>query len=258
MIGGLSPEPFSDHLLGALSLVPSVKIRKPKAKIPSGYRFRPTDIELLGFLALFVLGSLPFSWYPIMERNLYSGDEPWQLFGNSEERVRYFITALKKKNPRNSRYRRSIGDGKGTWKAQDKGKAISRSGKIIGYKRSLRYENKGSEHDGQWLMKEYYFPDKVRENLNLLSRVPDKEESQKYSFYLQVFLLQPVVKIAVSLRDTVLCRIKRKQNWDNTNHNESTIAEGIRDIIGDFTPKLEPSESDTTRTTLTLALSTDD
>nr|GLL49163.1 NAC domain-containing protein 55-like isoform X1 [Ipomoea trifida]GMD94858.1 NAC domain-containing protein 78-like [Ipomoea batatas]GMD98646.1 NAC domain-containing protein 78-like [Ipomoea batatas]GMD99678.1 NAC domain-containing protein 78-like [Ipomoea batatas]GME00542.1 NAC domain-containing protein 78-like [Ipomoea batatas] len=199
-----------------------------QAKIPSGYRFRPTDIELLGFLALFVLGSLPFSWYPIMERNLYSGDEPWQLFGNSEERVRYFITKLKKKNPRNSRYRRSIGDGKGTWKAQDKGKAISRSGKIIGYKRSLRYENKGSEHDGQWLMKEYYFPDKVRENLE------------------------------VSLRDTVLCRIKRKQNWDNTNHNESTIAEGIRDIIGDFTPKLEPSESDTTRTTLTLALSTDD
>lgn len=138
-----------------------------QAKIPSGYRFRPTDIELLGFLALFVLGSLPFSWYPIMERNLYSGDEPWQLFGNSEERVRYFITKLKKKNPRNSRYRRSIGDGKGTWKAQDKGKAISRSGKIIGYKRSLRYENKGSEHDGQWLMKEYYFPDKVRENLEV-------------------------------------------------------------------------------------------
>ncbi|XP_019160622.1 PREDICTED: NAC domain-containing protein 45-like isoform X2 [Ipomoea nil] len=90
-------------------------------KIPTGYRFRPTDMELLGFLALFVTGSLSLSWYPMKEKNLYSGEEPWQLFGNSKERIRYYFTPLKKKNPRNSRYRRTIGDGKGTWKAQDKG-----------------------------------------------------------------------------------------------------------------------------------------
>ncbi|XP_019160621.1 PREDICTED: NAC domain-containing protein 55-like isoform X1 [Ipomoea nil] len=192
-------------------------------KIPTGYRFRPTDMELLGFLALFVTGSLSLSWYPMKEKNLYSGEEPWQLFGNSKERIRYYFTPLKKKNPRNSRYRRTIGDGKGTWKAQDKGKPIFKSGRIMGYKRSLRYENKGSEHDGQWLMKEYYLPDTVRKNLK------------------------------VPLKDIVLCRIKRKQNWDSKNHeSESTTTNDIRDIIGDLSTPATPEPSESETTTLTL------
>lgn len=137
------------------------------SSIPTGYRFRPTDIELLSFLAQFVTGQLVLSWFPIAESNLYSGKEPWQVFGNTKERVRYFFTPLKKKNPGNSRYRRTIGDGKGTWKAQDKGKPIYKSGVVIGFKRSLRYENKASPEDGLWLMKEYYLPDSIKTKLKV-------------------------------------------------------------------------------------------
>ncbi|CAK9163167.1 unnamed protein product, partial [Ilex paraguariensis] len=54
------------------------------------------------------------------------------------------------------RFARTVGKGKGSWKGQDKGKPIqNREGKVIGYKRSLRYENLGSTQHGRWLMKEY-------------------------------------------------------------------------------------------------------
>ncbi|MCD7470891.1 hypothetical protein HAX54_011093 [Datura stramonium] len=84
----------------------------------------------------------------------------------------------------NTRYVRSVG--KGSWKSQDKGKAVcSERGSILGYKRSLRYQNSGSQQDGQWLMKEYSLSEDVKRHLRLLSHGYDKE-------------------------NYVLCRVKRK------------------------------------------------
>ncbi|CAK9177781.1 unnamed protein product, partial [Ilex paraguariensis] len=79
-----------------------------------------------------------------------------EIFGNNEEKCCYFFTELKKKTAKGKRFARTVGKGKGLWKGQDKGKPIqNREGKVIGYKRSLRYENVGSIQHGRWLMKEY-------------------------------------------------------------------------------------------------------
>ncbi|CAH9107570.1 unnamed protein product [Cuscuta europaea] len=200
-----------------------------RPEMPADYIFRPSDAELMGYLALFVAGKPVNSEIPISEKDLYSAIEPWQIFENSAERILYFFTPLNKKSPGNSRYIRRIGDGKGTWKAQDKGKPVYRSDSfdgreqkvLIGFKKSLRYENKElPEHDGRYLMKEYYFTEKIRTGLK------------------------------APLKDYVLCRIKRKRDEGSTIF-ESPCREAadISDVIGKSLlrfalPKVQPIENE--------------
>lgn len=106
---------------------------------------------------------------PIGAEDLYS-KEPWLFFEGKKERTLYFFTELKKKKRENTRFVRSVG--KGSWKSQDKGKAVcSERGSILGYKRSLRYQHSGSPEDGQWLMKEYSLCEEVKNKLRQRHRV---------------------------------------------------------------------------------------
>ncbi|CAH9107580.1 unnamed protein product [Cuscuta europaea] len=143
-----------------------------RPRMPVGYKFRPSDADLIGYLALYVAGKPVNSEVCIPEKDLYS-IEPWHIIQKSEERV-YFLTALNKKSPLNSRYIRRVGDARGTWKSQGKGKPVYRSGcfegreqrVIIGLKKSLRYENKTvPEQDGQYLMQQYSLTDKIKSGL---------------------------------------------------------------------------------------------
>ncbi|CAH9143239.1 unnamed protein product [Cuscuta epithymum] len=176
--------------------------------LPGDCLFRPSDVQLLQFLCFFLIGKPVDSTVPIPEKDLYDGIEPWELFETSKENILYFFTRLKKRRPGNARYSRRIGDEDemGTWKAQDRGKPIYMSGSVpelIGYKRSLRYENKElKEHDGKYIMKEYYLSDKIR------------------------------AKLQAPLKDYVLCRIKHKQeNEVSVFENQRREAGDIRDII---------------------------
>ncbi|CAK9141170.1 unnamed protein product [Ilex paraguariensis] len=78
--------------------------------------------------------------------------EPWEIFGNT-----YFFTELKKKTVKGKWFARMDGKRKGSWKGQDKGKPIQNGeGIVIGYKRSLRYDEEDGERewfarmDGNW------------------------------------------------------------------------------------------------------------
>ncbi|CAN4102980.1 unnamed protein product [Withania somnifera] len=171
-----------------------------------GFRFHPTDRELMKYLIHYVI-SIPFSaLVPITTEDLYS-IEPWIIFNGKKERTLYFFTELKKNKRENTRYVRSVG--KGSWKSQDKGKAVcSERGSILGYKRSLRYQNSGSPHDGQWLMKEYSICDDVKKHLRRRFRNYNKD-------------------------NYVLCRIKRKGGKDDSIAQKETIEVGeLDDIIG--------------------------
>ncbi|CAN4104264.1 unnamed protein product [Withania somnifera] len=130
--------------------------------------------------------SKPFSGLvPITTEDLYS-IEPWR---------------------ENTRYVRSVG--KGSWKSQDKGKAVcSERGSILGYKRSLRYQNSGSPQDGQWLMKEYFICDDVKKHLRQRFRNYNKD-------------------------NYVLCRVKRKGGKDDSIVQKESIEVGeLDDIVG--------------------------
>ncbi|KAL3333279.1 hypothetical protein AABB24_033382, partial [Solanum stoloniferum] len=172
-----------------------------------GFRFHPTDRELMKYLLHYVIDKPLPTLVPIEQQDLYSKD-PWVFFDGRKEKTMYFFTELKKKKRENMRFVRSVGSG--SWKSQDKGKAIiSERGSILGYKRSLRYQWKESVHDGQWLMKEYSISDDVKKQLRKRVRDYNKE-------------------------NCVLCRVKRKKGEDDPIEQKETIeTEELNAIIDD-------------------------
>lgn len=127
-----------------------------------GFRFRPTDQELIGhFLRL--KNSVPeSSTWPVPEIDLYGEGEPWAIwesFGGPDliDQDLCFFTRLKKKG---SRIVRRIGGSGGTWSQGEPSKLVfaTRNEKTnpIGRKTKMRYENKGyPEQHGGWSLDEY-------------------------------------------------------------------------------------------------------
>ncbi|MCE0482546.1 hypothetical protein HAX54_041376 [Datura stramonium] len=98
---------------------------------PMGYRFHPTNKELIKYL----LG--------------FARDEPLP--------DQYQLMQLKKEKPTWKRVSRTVG--KGTWKPQGKGKEVfDDKGRLMGFVKSLKYipaDKSSNKVNGQWLMTEY-------------------------------------------------------------------------------------------------------
>ncbi|PHU28797.1 hypothetical protein BC332_00890 [Capsicum chinense] len=191
-----------------------------------GYRFHPTDSELLAFLLRFIAEKdLRDDGY-ITEHDVYK-QEPWVTYGcgchcggeddGDTSSYRYFITPMhknkikkKKKSlgddKKKDRFCRIVGEKLGTWKQKDKGKNVimtsfgnQSKSLIIGRKKSLCYETtRCCPDDGKWLMKEYAFCEII---LNQFSKS--------------------------KFRDYVICAIKRKSQKNSSNgtrcSNRTTI-----------------------------------
>lgn len=140
-----------------------------------GYRFHPTDSELLTFLLRFLAQQPLRDDDYISHLDVYK-HEPWVTYdngrhcGGEDDRdtsiCRYFISPRHKNKEENGRFKRTVLGvcGKvGSWKQQDKGKKVMtmnnrNNAAIIGYKKSLSYEpteKSDCPDDGKWLMKEY-------------------------------------------------------------------------------------------------------
>ncbi|XP_055831962.1 NAC domain-containing protein 1-like [Solanum dulcamara] len=141
-----------------------------------GFRFHPTDSELITFLLrFFVKKDLRDNGFITMH-DVYK-EEPWVTYGygshcggddNEDTSIfRYFITPRHKKKEGNVRFHRVVGANLGTWKQLDKGKKImsNQSSKPlnVGIKRSLSYDTKSTycPDDGKWVMKEYEFSEAI-------------------------------------------------------------------------------------------------
>ncbi|GAY50708.1 NAC domain-containing protein [Citrus sinensis] len=132
--------------------------------LPHGFQFRPSDEELIElYLKKKVSGIfIPLAEYFIRDCNLYEEkpSEIWNSHGgpflNADEDL-YFFTQLKKKSSKGSRIDRKVGSSGGSWQGEDAGKDIvSGQSKIkIGSKKRFRYEKKGCEDHGAWIMHEY-------------------------------------------------------------------------------------------------------
>ncbi|XP_062014330.1 NAC domain-containing protein 67-like [Rosa rugosa] len=137
-----------------------------------GQRFCPMEDELLMFyLKPKVNGKeVPGKDDLICELDLYGDQDPWKIWERFEARRAndlrknkdlYFFTQKKKKTARGSRISRTVGSG-GTWKGQNAAKEIylldqnqQPTTTILGFKKTYTYKNKGSVHDGRWIMYEY-------------------------------------------------------------------------------------------------------
>ncbi|KAK7350724.1 hypothetical protein VNO77_09628 [Canavalia gladiata] len=131
-------------------------IKNGVRKLPPGFRFQPTDEELVfQYLKSKIFSSqLPASIIPEINVSKY---DPWDLPGNCDEQERYFFSSKEAKYRNGNRMNRTTKSG--YWKATGSDKKISSSTSngIDGVRKTLVfYEGKspnGSRTD--WIMHEY-------------------------------------------------------------------------------------------------------
>lgn len=163
------------------------------SQFPPGFRFHPTDEELITqYLWKKATASLPSDWAIIADVDLYKFN-PWELperalFGQGEW---FFFSPRDRKYPNGVRPNRAAASG--YWKATGTDKPILSSGGVqcIGVKKALVFYKgrppKGTKTD--WVMQEYRLLD---------SMAPSQTLKQKSS---------------MRLDDWVLCRVRMKGNF---------------------------------------------
>ncbi|KAL8545979.1 hypothetical protein ACS0TY_005913 [Phlomoides rotata] len=142
-------------------------------QLPPGFRFHPTDEELVTrYLSPKALDS-SFSSTAIGEVDL-NKIEPWDLPWKSKigEKEWYFFCVRYRKNPNGSRANRATCTG--YWKATGKDKEIFRANKSVGMKKTLVFylgrAPKGEKTN--WVMHEYRLPgNNSFQNLNKIEKI---------------------------------------------------------------------------------------
>ncbi|KAH1266907.1 NAC domain-containing protein 37 [Glycine max] len=127
--------------------------------IPPGFRFHPTDEELVGYYLRKKVASQKIDLDVIREIDLYR-IEPWDLqercrIGYDEQNEWYFFSHKDKKYPTGTRTNRATMAG--FWKATGRDKAVYERAKLIGMRKTLVFY-KGRAPNGQksdWIMHEY-------------------------------------------------------------------------------------------------------
>ncbi|KAL3633799.1 hypothetical protein CASFOL_022561 [Castilleja foliolosa] len=131
--------------------------------VPPGFRFHPTDEELLGFYLQRKVQGKSISLELITQVDIYRYD-PWDLpkMGNCMGEKEWYFFCMRGRKYRNSiRPNRVSLTGTGFWKATGIDKPIySSNKKCIGLKKSLVYYrgNAGKGTKTDWMMHEYRFP----------------------------------------------------------------------------------------------------
>ncbi|KAL4372974.1 hypothetical protein AHAS_Ahas05G0035400 [Arachis hypogaea] len=127
--------------------------------VPPGFRFHPTDEELVGYYLRKKVASQKIDLDVIREIDLYR-IEPWDLqercrIGYEEQNEWYFFSHKDKKYPTGTRTNRATMAG--FWKATGRDKAVYDKAKLIGMRKTLVFY-KGRAPNGQktdWIMHEY-------------------------------------------------------------------------------------------------------
>lgn len=158
-------------------------------KLPPGFRFHPTDEELIVYYLQNQAMSRPCPVSIISEVDIYKFD-PWQLPEKAElgEKERYFFTPRNRKYPNGVRPNRAAVSG--YWKATGTDKPIYSGSKHVGVKKSLVFYKgrppKGLKTD--WIMHEYRLADSRRHVQHrsmkldwVLCRIYKKQHSSKTS-----------------------------------------------------------------------------
>ncbi|KAJ1435805.1 NAC domain [Sesbania bispinosa] len=130
--------------------------------IAPGFRFHPTDEELVGFYLKRKVTGRPFHIDPIAVIEIYKF-EPWDLPCRSKLKTRdlewYFFTALDKKYGNGSRTNRATE--RGYWKTTGKDRTIKNGERTVGMKKTLVYHIGRAPHGDRtnWVMHEYRMVD---------------------------------------------------------------------------------------------------
>ncbi|GAA0140689.1 hypothetical protein LIER_01993 [Lithospermum erythrorhizon] len=176
-----------------------------KPCVPPGFRFHPTDEELVGYYLRKKVASQRIDLDVIRDIDLYR-IEPWDLqdkcrIGYEEQTEWYFFSHKDKKYPTGTRTNRATMAG--FWKATGRDKAVYNKHQLIGMRKTLVFY-KGRAPNGQksdWIMHEY--------RLESDENAPPQEEGW-------------VVCRAFKKRNIVQTKTNTMERWDTSNNNNNS------------------------------------
>ncbi|CAN6464098.1 unnamed protein product [Victoria cruziana] len=131
--------------------------------LPPGFRFHPTDEELVAYYLKRKIHGLKIELEIIPEVDLYKC-EPWELpeksFLPSRDLEWYFFSPRDRKYPNGSRTNRATQAG--YWKATGKDRKVSSQMRAVGMKKTLVYYRGRAPHGARtdWVMHEYRLDEK--------------------------------------------------------------------------------------------------
>ncbi|KAF6158249.1 hypothetical protein GIB67_028673 [Kingdonia uniflora] len=189
-------------------------ISNNEAHLPPGFRFHPTDEELITYYLIKKVISNSFTCRAINEIDL-NRCEPWELPEKAKmgENEWYFFSLRDRKYPTGLRTNRATGAG--YWKATGKDREIysCRTSSLVGMKKTLVFY-KGRAPKGEksnWVMHEYRLDGKL--SYHYLSRI------SKVSLCLSVILY--LMRVLWSVNDEwVISRVFRKTESGNICSNK--------------------------------------
>lgn len=195
--------------------------------LPPGFRFHPTDEELVVHYLKKKANSSPLPVAIIAEVDLYKFD-PWELpakatFGEQEW---YFFSPRERKYPNGARPNRAATSG--YWKATGTDKPVLASGgsnQKVGVKKALVFYG-GKPPKGiktNWIMHEY----RLADNKPSINKPPGYDLANK--------------KNSLKLDDWVLCRIYKKNNSHRPMDHQKR-EDSMEDMIGSIPQSLRLNE----------------
>ncbi|XP_023773275.1 protein BEARSKIN1 [Lactuca sativa] len=169
--------------------------------VPPGFRFHPTDEELLHYYLKKKISFEKFDMDVIREVDL-NKIEPWDLqerckIGSSPENEWYFFSHKDKKYPTGSRTNRATNAG--FWKATGRDKCIRNTFKKIGMRKTLVFYRGRAPHGQKtdWIMHEYRLED-IDDHHDPLNSIPTSSPEDGW----------------------VICRVFKKRNLFKVGANE--------------------------------------
>ncbi|KAJ8443202.1 hypothetical protein Cgig2_005753 [Carnegiea gigantea] len=189
--------------------------------VPPGFRFYPTDEELVDYYLRRKVNSRRIDLDFIKEVDLYK-IEPWDLqeicrIGNQEQNEWYFFSHKDKKYPTGTRTNRATVAG--FWKATGRDKAICSKHDLIGMRKTLVFY-KGRAPNGQrsdWIMHEYRLetnengPPQASPSINsvLPTHLYGSSMWNSWIFY----ALQAVTPIILSTSSNSISKFPQEEGW---------------------------------------------
>ncbi|TYH51167.1 hypothetical protein ES332_D10G254700v1 [Gossypium tomentosum] len=165
----------------SLTLVPGPTSPPPSAAaaktggsataLAPGFRFHPTDEELVSYYLKRKISNKPVRFNAMAEVDIYK-HEPWDLSDKAKLQTRdqewYFFSLLDKKYGNGGRMNRATNQG--YWKATGKDRGVRHNTHLIGMKKTLVFHS-GRAPDGMrtnWVMHEYRLVEEELEKIGAL------------------------------------------------------------------------------------------
>ncbi|KAF5746404.1 NAC transcription factor [Tripterygium wilfordii] len=205
-------------------------------RLPPGFRFHPTDEELVvQYLKRKALCfPLPASIIPEVD---VCRSDPWDLPGDCEQE-RYFFSTREAKYPNGNRSNRATGSG--YWKATgiDKKIATSKGNQVVGMKKTLVFYRGKPPHGSRtdWIMHEYRLvnSDDTQQKMNstqvgfLIHFCSNLLHFQKTQIVEMKIFVQFLV---LQMENWVICRIFLKKRGTKKEDEHNIVGNGVEKQI---------------------------